>query len=253
MSNVRVYLNIFALCLIILLLSGCARFPSGGSSGDRPARTLYVSVTMLGPMQPGYRYYLAIGIDQNNTTGPVPVVADGTTGWGTISNSNPAELPPYFVRYWGASASNLGVAAIFSADNPPATPFMYNQRRIADNYMLEFEIDLAPIEEMITNLPGYDPNRPMVMQVNFITRENDSSNCAYDSFGINPAQDNIGFVTINLNGSNTPMTGDSTGGSSGGNYEGENGANIPGIGRESTAPLAGIDMLSWRIEIRRYQ
>jgi len=251
MNNLKLYLNIFILALIILLLSSCARFPAGGGTNVPPARTLYVSATMLGPMEPGYRYYLAIGIDQTNTTGPVPVISIGTTDWGTISNSSPAQLPPYYVRYSGASANNLGFAAIFINNSLAGSPYMYNQRRVGNNYLIEFEIDLEPIEDMIRNLPDYNPNNQMSIQVNFIARESDNPLSEYDSFGINPRENNA-YQVIPLLGNNSAYWGDSEGGSNGFNYEDQSGVLTP-VGRETSVELAGIDMISWRIETRRYQ
>jgi len=250
-KNIVLHILILLLLLLAVLLSSCARYPETPDPSGRPERTLFVSATMLGAIETQYRYYLAIGIDQKDLSGPVPVNTGGTTGWGTLSNSSPAALPPYFVEYTGGSV-NTGIADIYIDGDRVGVPYYFNQVRGEGNtYRLEFEIDLKPIEELIAALPEYDPSKDMRIQINFITRENENAFCRYDSFGVTPHQ-TPSYISIPLSGGNSYYYGDSEGGDTGGNYEVKYNSSAGIYGAETSTSLEGIDIIEWRVETRKY-
>jgi|GEM_PF-2516079 len=245
---------IFAAIFIVIVLSSCARFPSNIDPVERPDKTLYMRVTLVEAPRPEYYYYLAVGIDQANTSGPVPVITGGSTGWGTISGSNPSRLPEYFIEYFAASSSNIGTANIYINGSIDKTKQIFDikQGYSGSNFVIEFEADMADIEELIRALSDYNPNS-MMIQVNFITRENILNvSSAYDAFGVTPREIDgyLDGVVIN----NTRLySGNSSGGRDGDNFEVRSGQSAGGFGNE-TAPQdnGGIDILEWTIEVRKY-
>ena len=251
-KNIFLHISILFCVAFIFVLSSCARFPETVSPSTRPDRTLYVSATMLGSIVPQYRYYLAIGIDQQDLSGPVPVTTGGTTGWGTLSNSSPAALPPYFVYYTGGSTVP-GIAYLFINGVNEGAPYYFTQSRVngTNNYKIEFEVDLEQIEDLITHLPDYSPSQEMRIQINFITRENETAYCQYDSFGVTPHQ-TPSYISIPLRGDYSEYYGNSDGGSNVHNFEVQYSYSAGLYGKENTAALDGIDMIEWRIETRKY-
>lgn len=102
MRNIAIF---FLLCYCLLLLSGCARFPSNLPPTNSPERTIYSSIRLNsaagGAAQASAYYFLAIGIDQSAATGPVPVVTGigNSNGWGTIAPLPVGQVqePPFYI------------------------------------------------------------------------------------------------------------------------------------------------------------
>lgn len=74
----------FALLCAALLATGCARTPTGAVRA--PARQIVLEVTVAGRIQPNLQYYLALDLDADPNTGPLPVIGPPWgNGWGTGS------------------------------------------------------------------------------------------------------------------------------------------------------------------------
>jgi hypothetical protein len=66
----------------LFLAAGCARTPPGAVRV--PARQLLLDLTVAGRIQPNLQYYLALDLDVDPNTGPLPVVGPPWgNGWGT--------------------------------------------------------------------------------------------------------------------------------------------------------------------------
>lgn len=105
------YRTLLALTAGVLLLAtpGCAKYPSGGATGTGPQ--LVVTMTLAGPINPNYYYFVIFDVsnDTNTTNGPVPVIAPP---WGNgfcatqfaPSSKNPGATS--FVEYTGSNPAN---------------------------------------------------------------------------------------------------------------------------------------------------
>jgi hypothetical protein len=71
------------LCIVVIpLLAGCARTPSGVSA--MPPRQLVLQLTVAGRIQPNLQYYFAMDFEVDQSKGPVAVVGPPWgNGWGT--------------------------------------------------------------------------------------------------------------------------------------------------------------------------
>jgi hypothetical protein len=68
--------------LAALMAAGCARTPAGAVRA--PARQLVLELTVAGRIQSNLQYYLALDLDADPNTGPLPVVGPPWgNGWGT--------------------------------------------------------------------------------------------------------------------------------------------------------------------------
>jgi hypothetical protein len=68
----------------LLTVLGCARTPEGARR--QPSRQLVLELTVAGRIQPSFQYYLALDLDQDTNTGPLPVLGPPWgNGWGTGS------------------------------------------------------------------------------------------------------------------------------------------------------------------------
>lgn len=77
--------------LLIVMLSGCARTPSG--IGIAPSRVIEVEMTLSAPVNEAYHYYMVIDTDGGGA-GPMPVVIGDTPGQGWVTGS-----ATHFVEY----------------------------------------------------------------------------------------------------------------------------------------------------------
>src|SRR5688572_2526371 len=76
--------RVVSLVLLALAPCGCARTPSGAV--QTPTRQLILDLTVAGRIQPNLQYYLALDLDADQNTGPLPVVGPPWgNGWGTGS------------------------------------------------------------------------------------------------------------------------------------------------------------------------
>jgi len=172
------------LLFLAVLLAGCARYPTTGTSTTVPARTLYCEMTVNGSSQgqidPNDYYFLAITVDQNDVTGPVPVVTGPglSSGWGTISglSNNLVQIPPFYVYIHNGTFTQFRDSGDHSNFDNLHAPFRYGVT--TDNKTVYVEID----ESLLTPLVGSatDP----IIQANWITMQ----------YIDTPPQDQIGLV-----------------------------------------------------------
>lgn len=159
----RFHFAIVLVLVVLCLLAGCARYPATPQPGDIPPRTLYceMSVTGHGQINPNDYYFLALGVDQTGTTGPVPVTAGlgYTNGWGTISPlpGNQVVQPPFFVQIHG------GAVQQYLGSTPLGSPYRYGTRD--NNQTIWIEIDQRLLDPLLGTIAN------PIVQLNWITME----------------------------------------------------------------------------------
>ncbi len=155
----------YAACFVsLLLVSGCARFPSGGT-GTFTKRIKFV-IRLAAPVDPDYIYVFALrdANDPTGTAGPQPVIAPP---WG---NGFVAGSATHFVRYDGF-LPNGGYGVFKFVD---ATLLNYFQTGIPvsfvtpgpNDFRLEFEVDATQLRP--------DPAQALklnYLQVNLLTMD----------------------------------------------------------------------------------
>ncbi len=99
------------LLLSLMLLSGCARYPTGNEGlPAAPAQTIYAEITVKYLIDPTVYYFFAIDTNGISNEGPVPS-ATGIgfgNGWGVLSPVNPngpVQQPSFFVQIYNNTAS----------------------------------------------------------------------------------------------------------------------------------------------------
>lgn len=223
--------------VLTILLAGCARFPATPDPTTFPPRTLYCEMTInpQGEIDLNKFYFLAIGIDQRDITGPVPVVTgiERTSGWGTISGLSGDEvaLPPFYVQFQG------GAFAQFRGSTYRGNPFRSGVSE--DNRTIWVEIDLSELDPLLGTVSS------PIIQVNWITMQTldippQSLGVIKDYDGFGPSGNNyLHPVPITVTGT---FSSNSFPGSP--NYEPTYGPD------ETTTADPDIDIASWRVEVR---
>lgn len=225
--------------LVILSLAGCARFPAAGVENPAPPRTIYSEIDLRGPSDPNCYYFFALGTDQTNATGPVPIVTGIGNGnsWGTISPlpSGEEQEPPFYVQYHTGTDTPNAFAQFRHIPGQPVEYLgaPYRAGVSADGTRIWVEID----QRLLDPLLGTATN-PYV-QVNWITLTTLSS--SVDPSGISKEYDGFG-PSGNDYFPAGPITVTQTWRS------GENG--IVAEPAEDTATTPAIDMVGWAIETR---
>jgi len=217
-----------SILIVILLLAGCARYPSNQGPNDIPPVTITTQITLNGDYNPAYYYFFAVGTDPTNVTGPVPVVTGPElgNGWGTISGlgpDDPIQEPPFYVMFNGGSFQE------FRNGQPIGQPF---RGEVQNNNTIVLEIDARDL------VPTGDP-LPSTIQVNWITMKDltippqDAGYIKeYDGFGPS-GYDYLAYLTLDQNRTI---------------YSGEPG--IPEETAEDTTITPAIDMIGWEVGIR---
>lgn len=175
----RLIIGCTTIVFFAVLLAGCARYPTTTTPGTEPTRTLYCEMTVnnQGQIDPDDYYFLAIGVDQSDSTGPVPVITgpELTNGWGTITGlpAGQVEEPPFYVMVHGDSfAQYLGSTYL-------GAPFQYGTKD--DKKTIWVEIDQSQIDPLLVGVS--DP----IIQLNWITMQSITAPLdqqkQYDGFG----------------------------------------------------------------------
>jgi hypothetical protein len=210
---------------VILLLGGCARYPSTTSDVPETKSTLYSSITVRGVINSTYYYFLAIDTDGDPATGPVPIVAgpEWGNGWGTISGlgaNSPLREPPFYVMY------HNGQLQQFRNGTPIGAPY---RGEIVDGNRLAVEVTL---EALGTPLPD-------TLQLNWITLDaittfpqSTSIDREYDGFGP------TGNTYLDVNQLTASLSWASGVGGR------------PEEAPDDTTGLADVDLIEWRVETR---
>ena len=182
------------LTVAALLIAGCARYPADGSTTDVPPVTLYSEITLNGPINPAYYYFLAIDTDDDDGDGPVPVVTGNApgNGWGTLSGlgpNDPIQEPPFYVIYNGGSFQQ------FRGGEPIGRPF--RAEVVGDNKIV-VEIDAR-------DMMAPDATVPRTIQLNWITMQDliippQNSGIIKDYDGLGPAgYDYLDYLALDQN------------------------------------------------------
>ncbi len=216
--------------IVLVLLGGCARYPSDGSTPDIPPITLRSTITVAGGINPAYYYFLAIDTDNDDGDGPVPVVSgpEQGTGWGTISGlgpNDPVAVPPFFVVYNGGSFQQ------YRDNQPIGRP--YRAELSADRRSLTVEIDARELVPAGTTLPARLQLNWITMKDLTIPPQDIGRPKEYDGFGPT-GTDYLYAVPLNQNWSRA--SGDLYG--------------TPQEQRNDTTATADIDLIGWSAEIR---
>lgn len=233
------YLALSLLIAGLVALGGCAR----GESPDTPP-TLYAEMTVSGEINPAYDYFLVLGTDQNDNSGPVPVAA-GTAFGNGFSVIEPAELverqkPPFYVVYGleaGGTFAQFRLNRTTGDYEPLGLPYRFGVRDSDDgrpNATLWIEIDQRDLE------PVLDLATDPVVQLNWISMNDIDlpvGEKQYDGIGdygksyVTPIP--LKTQAVKINGVDTFTTERSFG-------EGD----IPAF------PNPDLDINNWRIEVR---
>jgi hypothetical protein len=173
-----------AVCAAGLLLNsvGCAKAPSGGSSGVR----LVVTMGMNGPVRDSYHYFFLMrnAGDDLGRNGPIPVIEPiyGGNGFATgkFPSSNTAAFTD-FVEYSrdqpvvNPSGYTLyHVAGGINGRTDQVISFRYNGSPVVaeppgTGNLLRFEVDLGQIAPQEGEVAPNPDTRPRYLQINFIT------------------------------------------------------------------------------------
>lgn len=181
----------------LILFSGCARYPAGGSIGS--SKQLIFTLKTAGPINPNYVYIVALTplTDPNPTTqGPIPVI---TAPWG---NGFVAGGVTHFVR-WDPTTSPRYLLYKFTDTGllnfvTVGAPFLYDDLLSGGN-QLRFSLTLSQL------LPtGASEGDYATLQVNFLTMDR----IPQGSFGGSKVWDALGdsstvsganqFINVNL-------------------------------------------------------
>lgn len=217
-------------CILVavLLLAGCARYPSDQEPTDIPPVTLTTRITLDGEYNPAYYYFFAVDTDADDADGPVPVVTGPElgNGWGTISGlgpNDPIEEPPFYVMFYGGSFQE------FRNGEPIGQPF---RAEVQNNNTIILEIDARRL------VPEGEP-LPETIQVNWITLttlttppQNTGDIKEFDGFGFT-GYDYLAYVPLDQNRTI---------------YSGEPG--IPAETAGDTTLTPAIDMIEWEVGVR---
>lgn len=231
--------NIVILIIVsffLLLLIGCARYPSTLPPDNTPERTIYTRIVLNsvagGAVRASSYYFLAVGVDQSSATGPVPVVTGigNTSGWGTIAPlpGGQVEEPPFYIVCHNNSF------AVYRQGIYLGQPF---RSGIINNQEIWVEFDL----ELLSPLLGGDLTNK-VIEMNWITLATLDAPAIpgvikdYDGFGA----DGNSYFTVPLDAAAIWTSGVGIAPD-----ESENGI------FERTTADPNIDMIRWVIEVRR--
>jgi hypothetical protein len=217
---------------LTLVLSGCARWPIISDGDTSPLRSLTVSLTVAGTINPNYYYFVAIDTDGNTSTGPVPDATGLANGWGILaptSPGQPVQAPAYYVEY------HNGTFIEVVNGQPLGQPYQYS----VNGNTMTMTLDLAHLGTPI----------PPSVQFNLITQENLTTASpgqilvkSYDGIGFD-GNDYLADLrldvaqTLTANQPGTPQ-------------ELRYGSTYSdGTSVEATTANAGIDLTGWQIQV----
>lgn len=219
--------------LALLLVAGCAKFPSDGSAIG--TKRLVFTMTTAGPISPNYVYIIAMNAstDANPTEqGPIPIISEP---WG---NGFVAGTVDVFVRWDPLTSPNYLIYRFRDANQ-----IQFLQVGVPINFdavpsggkTLRFELDLNQIAASVAEAPLLQS-----LQVNFLTMDRvpqgtDPNGKTYDALGNTQSPTGINdFVVIPL---------DRTG-----VY---NNARFNNLEPAGDTPEPNLDITDWSIEVRQ--
>ncbi len=196
MSPHRLSITVFAIALLCILVTGCARFPENVTpeSGTR----LIISMTVDGDIDPTMYYYVAFDTSGSTTPGPIPIAGiPWGNGWGTGNITSYVLFDQFQPQGYGVYRFQPGslTDTVFVG-----TPITYSTPPHGAN-RLQFAVSL---EQIIP--PGIDANTIDTININFITTNlrpldpnTPVSNRYYDALGSRGND----FITISVRNSQT--------------------------------------------------
>ena len=215
--------------IIIIAVSGCARFPSGSTSVS--GTQLVITMTVQGQINPNYFYYVAIDNDGDPNTGPVAVAGPPWgNGWGggfitSFVLFNRTEPVQGYTVYQVLPNTNL-IGKVREGVPISAVPVSPGSRT------LQFTVDLSQLDT--TAIPA---DQIQSLNINFI---NVTEPCLDPNFPGPRPYDGLGefgtdFLTVEVT---TPRT-----------YSNETSRN------ESPGDVIDpdLDIIDWSIEVQRFQ
>ena len=198
-------MRLISLFALLLVLTGCAKFPSSGNIGN--TKRLIFKMRVDGQLRTGqgvgqsglpYVYVIALNLSQDDTpttNGPIPIVIPGGNGIvdGDVTHFilwDPLAQPQFKIFQFSDTTLNnffqIGVPVV-------STPTSEGDRE------LQFEIDLSQLVP-VANVPDYK-----AVQINFLTMNNTNSSGGgriWDALGDSTQSTQINSpITIRLNSS----------------------------------------------------
>ncbi len=230
--------------LLVLLLAGCARYPSQHGIVTAAPKTMVAEAWVRGKVDPNLFYFLVIDTDGDTTTGPVPVVTgqEYSNGLFILSPTPPGQTikqPAFYVEYSRRTAGGFQQFRLNPTTNTyDALGQPINGDITRDGAGLRVEIDLS-----LLGTPS-----PSNLQLNWITMESDDPDTiisgkikSYDGLG---PQGNDYLSIPRLDVTNTW-----TSGANGVPDELAYGTPYPDGRFESTTNNAAIDLIGWSVAI----
>ena len=232
---------------LLVLLTGCAKFPSQPGVGVSKDRLVF-TLTYAAPLDPRFFYFIAIDDDGNPLTGPMPsLTAPWGNGWAALprqadldpSTGKPRQGPnlSHFVEI-RVSAPGIGQALVYRVTNP--TLENYRQEPLGSPLELTF---LQPNQVRVTLdmrqlwlSPQPIPER---IEVNFISVDelrldpNDNTpRQGFDGLGVSGNE----FISIPLTSNLTFPT---------------NPAFNPEPTTAGDARIEALDLIGWQVQVLR--
>lgn len=219
---------ILGLAILFGLVTGCARTPEGATSSLK--KTISFDITVAGQINPAKYYFIALDVDQNSLTGPIPAVAQPWgNGWATGALT-------HYVEYSISQPNQFGVYRVVPDTNLQAADYIgapYEASVINGN-TLHVTVDLSTLA---TNEIPLD--KMQSVNVNIITTDkiiqdpNYSGTKAVDGLGVSGNDYLTIPLTSNRTFSNADLSGDSR-----------------EISGDMTNPDPDLDITDWKIEVR---
>ncbi len=218
-------------CLLLLSLSACARFPDTPDTGG--VRRIVVEVQVAGRIRADYHYFVLFNLSNDPTgqAGPVPVIAPP---WG---NGFAAGAFTHFMRFDNLQPAG-GYALYRVVPNTNLSVFQYlgaprfSEPVGAQSDRLRFEIDLT---QFIPN--PLDAAQMRFIQLNIITTDripidpNDPTPKVVDALG-DPALGVAQYLNIRIDQNRILRNADTN------------------LEPRGDAPDPDLDIVDWRVEVR---
>ncbi len=218
-------------CLLLLSLSACARFPDTPDVGG--VRRIVVEVQVAGRIRPDYHYFMLFNLSNDPTgqAGPVPVIAPP---WG---NGFAAGAFTHFMRFDNQQPAG-GYALYRVVPNTNLSVFQYlgaprfSEPVGAQSDRLRFEIDLTQF------LPNpVDAQQMQFIQLNIIATDripidpNDPTPKVVDALG-DPALGVAQYLNIRIDQNRILRNADTN------------------LEPRGDVPEPDLDIVDWRVEVR---
>lgn len=153
------------LIIAVLILSGCAKFPEQTPAPVSKDR-LVITLTYAAPLNPDFFYYIAIDLDGDPRTGPMPALTrPWGNGWGVPFDETLGSRIDIFVEVFRQSAQvfriqvfqppyttqSLGPPLDLSFPQPNQVRVALDLRQISDPPPERLELNFISVNELKTN------------------------------------------------------------------------------------------------------